>query len=59
MKYALLALTLLLSACKAPAPSAPAPLQALLPAATGWVDKWIGPEGTFLALSATEGFCRD
>jgi hypothetical protein len=37
-------------------PSAePAPPQALAPAASGWVGKWIGPEGTFLELSETDG----
>lgn len=82
MKCALLAVALLLSACKAPssdAPSAPvapeataapaapaaevvtepaaepAPPQALVPAASEWVGKWIGPEGTFLELSEADG----
>ena len=79
MKYALLAVALLLSACKPPTPEAPAapaapdapaaaaadvvtdpsvdlaPPQALAPAASGWVGKWIGPEGTFLELSETDG----
>lgn len=70
MKYALLAVALLLSACKAPpaeAPSAPAvdvvtepapepaPVQALAPAASAWLGKWIGPEGTFLELSEVDG----
>ena len=50
MKYALLAVALLLSACKPPTPEAPA-----APAASGWVGKWIGPEGTFLELSETDG----
>lgn len=37
-------------------PSAePAPPQALLPAASGWLGKWIGPEGTFLELSESNG----
>ena len=76
MKYALLAVALLLSACKPPTPEAPAmpeapapatadaaaepsaepaPPQALLPAASGWVGKWTGPEGTFLQLFETDG----
>lgn len=29
----------------------PAPAQALVPAASGWVGKWTGPEGTFLELT--------
>ena len=82
MKYALLAVVLLLSACKPPTPEAPAapaapeapeapaaatsdvvsepsiepaPPQALAPAASGWVGKWSGPEGTFLELFETDG----
>ncbi len=76
MKYALLAVALLLSACKAPAPEArsapetpvapmadavtepaaePAPPQALVPAASAWLGKWIGPEGTFLELAEVDG----
>ena len=82
MKYALLSVALLLSACKPPtseAPAAPAapevpdapaaatadvvtepsvepaPPQALVPVASGWVGKWIGPEGTFLELSEKDG----
>ena len=76
MKYALLAVALLLSACKPPTPEAPAmpeapaaatadaaaepsaepaPPQPLLPAASGWVGKWTGPEGTFLQLFETDG----
>ena len=64
MKHALIAVALLLSACKAPspdAPSAPAAPEATTapaapaPAANTWVGKWIGPEGTFLELSEVDG----
>ena len=33
-------------------PAAPAPLA---PAAASWVGKWIGPEGTFLEVTETDG----
>ena len=64
MKHALIAVALLLSACKAPSPgasSAPAAPEATTapaapaPAANTWVGKWIGPEGTFLELSEVDG----
>ena len=38
-----------------PAEVEPAPPQALVPVASGWVGKWIGPEGTFLELSEVDG----
>lgn len=79
MKPLTIALVLLLTACKAPAPEAPsvpaapaepaapraeavtepavepAPPQALVPAASAWVGKWIGPEGTYLELTEEGG----
>lgn len=56
MKYALFAVALLLSACKPPTSEPPAASAAPgAPAASGWVGKWIGPEGTFLELSETNG----
>lgn len=54
MKPLAIALVLLLTACKAPAPPAP-PAPPTPVAAASWVGKWIGPEGTFLELAGQAG----